>query len=350
MRFLKRLSALVAALALLVPMPGASAKDSLAEAKARVEAARRTANEASQRYEEASSRYYELDGDIRRTRQTLSVLDERAGALRAVARERAIEAYKGKKVDLSTVVAGDDVLDAVRRTELLSRVNASGDSALDELGALSEELDIRETDLAQRLEQQAAVVDDLKARERELYNALASAEKARKELEARIEAQNAAARASRASRASRADGGGPSGRAGQIIVNPGGGNFACPVQGAVAFSDTWGAPRSGGRRHQGVDMMAGYGTPLVAVVSGSINQRNSGLGGRAIYLRGSNGTTYYYAHLQSWVGGSRSVSAGELIGTVGDTGNARGTPHLHFEIHPGGGGAVNPYPTVRQYC
>lgn len=347
MRFLKRLSALVAALALLVPMPGASAKDSLAEAKARVEAARRSANEASQRYEEASSRYYELDGDIRRTRQTLSVLDERAAALRTVARERAVEAYKGKKVDFSTVVAGNDVLDAVRRTELLSRVNASGDNALDELGALSEELDIREADLARRLEQQASVVDDLKSRERELYNALASAEKARKELEARIEAQNAAARASRASRAG---GGGPSGRAGQIIVNPGGGSFVCPVQGAVAFSDTWGAPRSGGRRHQGVDMMAGYGTPLAAVVSGTITHRNSGLGGRSIYLRGSNGTTYYYAHLQSWVGGPRSVSAGELIGTVGDTGNARGTPHLHFEIHPGGGGAVNPYPTVRQYC
>lgn len=343
MRFLKRLSALVAALALLVPVSGASAADSLSEAKARVERARRAANDASARYEEASTRYHELDADIQRTRQALTALDDEASVLRTVARERAVEAYKGKNVDFSTVVAGDDVLDAMRRTALLDRVNASGDDALDELGALSEELDLQEAELARRLEEQAAVVDDLEAREREMYNALESAEKARKDLEARIAAQNAASRASRGSR-------GPSGSPGQIIVNPGGGSFVCPVQGAVAFSDSWGAPRSGGRRHQGVDMMAGYGTPLVAVVSGSISQRDSGLGGRAIYLHGSNGTTYYYAHLQSWVGGSRSVSAGELIGTVGDTGNARGTPHLHFEIHPGGGAAVNPYPTVRQYC
>lgn len=344
MRFLKRLSALVAALALLVPMPGASAADPLGEAKARVDAARRAANAASERYEEATTRYHELDADIGRTRQTLAALDDEAASLRTVARQRAVEAYKGKNVDFSTVVAGDDVLDAMRRTALLDRVNASGDDALDQLGALSEELDLQEAELARRLEEQAAVVGDLEAREREMYNALASAEKARKELEARIAAQNAAARASR--NASGRSGSSP----GQIIVNPGGGSFVCPVQGAVAFSDSWGAPRSGGRRHQGVDMMAGYGTPLVAVVSGSISQRNSGLGGRAIYLRGSNGTTYYYAHLQSWVGGPRSVSAGELIGTVGDTGNARGTPHLHFEIHPGGGAAVNPYPTVRQYC
>lgn len=339
MRLLKRLSALVAAFTLLAPVPGASAKDPLGDAKARVEAARRAAREASARYEAASTRYYELDGDIRRTRQTLAELDSQAASLRDVARARAVEAYKGRRVDIGTVIEGDDVLDAMRRTALLDRVNASGDSAIDELGALGEELDLRNAELSKRLDEQAVVVGDLEAREREMYNALDSAEKAQKALEAKIAAQGAAARAGRST-----------GAPGQIIVNPGGGSFVCPVQGAVAFSNTWGAARSGGRRHQGVDMMANFGTPVVAVVPGSISMKSSGLGGQTIWLHGNNGTSYYYAHLQSYVGGPRSVSAGELIAKVGDTGNARGTPHLHFEIHPGGGGAVNPYPTVAQYC
>ena len=121
----------------------------------------------------------------------------------------------------------------------------------------------------------------------------------------------------------------------------------CPVAGSAAYSDTYGAGRSGGRAHQGVDMLASTGTPLVAVVSGSVVFKRNSLGGNAVWLDGSDGNRYYYAHLSSFEGSSRGVGQGEVIGYVGDTGNARGTPHLHFEVHPGGGASVNPYPWVR---
>jgi len=128
-----------------------------------------------------------------------------------------------------------------------------------------------------------------------------------------------------------------------------GGSWLCPVAGPTAFGDTWGAPRSGGRKHEGVDMMSPFGTPLVAVVAGSVTMKTNNLGGNVIWLTGADGNKYYYAHLSSWEGTSRGVSAGDVIGYVGATGNTTAN-HLHFEIHPGGGVAVNPYPTVRQYC
>lgn len=137
-------------------------------------------------------------------------------------------------------------------------------------------------------------------------------------------------------------------------VAPAGG-MVCPVDGFSAFTDTWGAPRSGGRSHQGVDMLASRGTPLVAIEAGTIRRMgNGGLGGITIWLTGQSGDEYYYAHMDAWAPGlsvGQSVGAGELVGSVGSTGNASyAVPHLHFEFHPGGGSAVNPYPLVKGLC
>jgi peptidoglycan LD-endopeptidase LytH len=124
-------------------------------------------------------------------------------------------------------------------------------------------------------------------------------------------------------------------------------SIICPVQGTSAYGDTWGSPRSGGRRHQGTDMLAPTGTPLQAVVGGTVAHRSNALGGITLSLLGDNGNRYYYAHLSGYEGIPGRVEQGQVIGYVGDTGNATGVPHLHFEIRPGGGVPVNPYPSVR---
>lgn len=97
-------------------------------------------------------------------------------------------------------------------------------------------------------------------------------------------------------------------------------------------------------------MMAGFGTPIYAPASGNAEFRTVSTGGLSFYVYGDNGDTYFGTHLQGYEGGNRHVSAGELIGYVGDSGNAAGTPHLHFEIHPGGGSPVNPYPATAAAC
>jgi murein DD-endopeptidase MepM/ murein hydrolase activator NlpD len=138
-------------------------------------------------------------------------------------------------------------------------------------------------------------------------------------------------------------------------TQPPGSSVVCPVNGAVAFTDTWGASRSGGRSHKGVDMIASRGTPAVAIEAGTVKRmRNGGLGGITVTLMGASGAEYYYAHLDGWASGlsvGQSLAVGEVLGYVGNTGNAQYTiSHLPFEHHPGGGSAVNPYPLVAGLC
>lgn len=122
---------------------------------------------------------------------------------------------------------------------------------------------------------------------------------------------------------------------------------ACPAP-AATFTDTWGASRSGGRSHMGVDMMAPSGSPALAPVDGVIRSHHSGLGGLSYYLDGDDGNEYFGAHLATMTAQGR-VEAGEVVGTVGSTGNAS-TPHLHFEVKQGGATSVNPFPYAVEFC
>ena len=123
-----------------------------------------------------------------------------------------------------------------------------------------------------------------------------------------------------------------------------------PMQGGCGFTDTWHDPRSGGRLHEGVDIIGAKGLAIYATNDGVISRMSTGgaLGGNAIYVKIPNGTYFYYAHLDSFAPGMAAgvpVKAGQIIGYNGSTGST--TPHLHFEVHPFGGPAVNPYQFVK---
>lgn len=129
----------------------------------------------------------------------------------------------------------------------------------------------------------------------------------------------------------------------------------CPVNAANSFSDTWGAARSGGRSHKGVDIFAARNAPLVAIESGTVTRTsNSSLGGISIYLTGSSGNRYYYAHLEdiaAGITGGTKVSVGDVLGGVGTTGNAPAwLPMLHFQYAPPSSTWVNPYPLAKALC
>jgi murein DD-endopeptidase MepM/ murein hydrolase activator NlpD len=127
--------------------------------------------------------------------------------------------------------------------------------------------------------------------------------------------------------------------------------FVFPVAGPTSFISSFGFCRDGCRRlHQGNDLFARAGTPVVAAEDGWVEKVGvNSLGGNTVWTRGRSGYRYYYAHLRDWapIVAGQPITAGTVVGTVGNTGNAATTPsHLHFEIHPGNASAIDPYPIL----
>lgn len=125
-----------------------------------------------------------------------------------------------------------------------------------------------------------------------------------------------------------------------------------PLPRTCMFWDTWGAPRAGGRRHEGTDIFARRGTPILAVADGRITKLRHDVpgsrGGNQFWLTAKDGTKYFYGHLDGFARGMGvgvPVRAGDVLGYAGSTGLTSAV-HLHFEVHPGGGGPVNPYPIL----
>lgn len=129
--------------------------------------------------------------------------------------------------------------------------------------------------------------------------------------------------------------------------------YTFPVLGDASYTNDYGAPRAIGP-HEGNDIFADEGTPIVAVADGVLDRVGwNTIGGYRFWLYDENGNGFYHAHLSAYAplaqDGAR-VKAGDVIGFVGHTGNAQGTPdHLHFEIHPGNGAATNPFPYLNAW-
>jgi murein DD-endopeptidase MepM/ murein hydrolase activator NlpD len=282
--------------------------------------------------------------------------------LRVIARDLVIEAYtSGGRTIVTTAFEVGSIQDLLTSRVLIDNAASRDLADLDRLQAVSREMDRLTLDLdEQRIEvealeaETAALVErtaELAEQARATYASATAAEKAaidrlakeRRELQA-AEARRRAEEAARVA--------GQSGKAGGLPpeATP---EFQCPVLGGASFINTWGAPRSGGRTHKGVDMFNSRNTPLVAVVDGTVRFSSNRLGGVSTHVYSDDGITYYYAHLESHptnISSGQRVSAGTIVGYLGSSGNARYTsPHLHFEIRPNGV-AVNPYPTVRHYC
>jgi murein DD-endopeptidase MepM/ murein hydrolase activator NlpD len=330
---------------------------------------------------DAYGRQSSLNSEIEQLQSSIEFAKVRLTETEARLQDVAVELYMGSTsgTSLSVLFSASDQ-EYPAGMEYLRQVNGDDVGVVTQMRSFREELERDTARLSDALEEQEAVTLELEEKAGELQSDLVAAQQVydqlvaqqqreeeerrrREEERRRREAAAQAAAAAAATSTSQpsqdpddSDGSSnttaPPATAPPSQPSPGGG--ACPVAGAVSFTDSWGAPRSGGRSHKGVDMIAARGTPIVAIYSGKIKRfSNSSLGGKSIYFTSDAGDVYYYAHLDDFadVGTGQQVEAGTVIGYNGSTGNAPDyLPHLHFEYHPGGGSAVNPYPLVRGLC
>ncbi len=140
----------------------------------------------------------------------------------------------------------------------------------------------------------------------------------------------------------------------RILALPVPTSLPIPVDGVAAaeLANSYHAPRSGGRRHKAIDIFAPRNTPVRATIDGYVCCRGlRGLGGKTISIIGPGGHRHYYAHLEAWAGFEDGdfVEAGDILGYVGNSGNARGGPtHLHYAIYRDGAEPLDPFPLMRR--
>ncbi len=319
----------------------AAGEESLSDLEARMDSIQAELDATTIKIERLRDETDHLHEQITSIKLRMSELEEEKRALVQDAIDRADSLYRSGTVGMAEALfTSNNFSELSTRAELLSQVSSEDSGVFVELSRTQLEMDQLSSDLVAREAELKRATEALRAENEKLQAKFHSVATEYQRLR-----QKLAAATTPSAPASTA--GAP---AAPIKINVSG-DMTCPVAGPVSFVDSWGAPRSG-HTHQGVDMMADYGTPIVAIVSGTITYAAyDGSGGNMLFLSGSDGNDYWYMHNQeNFVGEGAQVTVGEQIATVGDTGNAAGTPHLHFEFHPGRGAAVNPTPLVSSLC
>lgn len=314
----------------------------------RVELQRRL-DKAVTEYERTQSRLSQTQSSLAQVQIKLAEAEKRLQSAQAALSQRANLTYRNGPAGLVQILLSSSAFsDFIRRLAILERAASSDSAVLLKASRARAQIAELRADLATRKAEEQSALSRLEALSSDLNTQFEKAQA----LEAKLIADRAEELRRKAEAERRAAAAAAAARRSSRSFTPG--RFLCPVAGPNSFRDSWGEPRSDGRRHQGVDIYAASGTPTAAVVDGVIlRMQNSSLGGITLYLRGGDGSEYFYAHLSGYAGVSvgQHVSAGTHVAYVGNSGNARGTaPHLHFEIHPGGGAAINPYPTVKAAC
>jgi len=339
-----------AALAIAVVAVPANADTSsqLDAAKREAEAAQAELGRVAQLWQDAEARLAVAQDAAASARARIADLEQRLGAVRVRLNERAAALYMaGGDPTVMALITSGSVSDVADRLQFADAV-AQGDADL------ATQVSVQAEELAWERERLAGAVADGQAAVTQLQAQSDAIRTTVDDLQARVgtlEDQLAAEQAP----PSPTGGGGdptPTGGGDPPPISGSGWLQTCPVNGPNSFVDSFGDPRPGGRSHEGIDLIAAYGTPVVATHAGTVHHTTSAPGGygTVLFHDGSADWTFY-THFSSYAGPGEGghVNAGDTIGLVGSTGDTS-VNHLHFEYHPGGGAAVDPYGALLAVC
>lgn len=326
--------ALVLGAAALTSIPAWGQESKLDTARKRLEAARSELTQVTGRWQETESRLAQAQDAAAAARTEIVGLEGQLAGIQRSLNDRVAAAFmSGGSFSIGALLTSDSIQDAADRLQYTQSV-VQGDADLaTRVAVTAEELRRQEVRLRNAARQEAEAAADLESQREQIGARVQQLNDVVQELETQLEA---------AEKRELNLGGG-------VSITGTGAIQTCPVAGNNSFVDSFGWPRSGGRTHQGIDLIAAYGTPVVAVAPGNAREASSVLGGLGVIVEHDSGGDWtFYAHLSTY-GAMGHVSAGTVIGAIGATGNT-GVNHLHFEYHPSGGAAVNPYSALTAVC
>lgn len=274
-------------------------------------------------FEDSQSKLESLNSQIGDTRASLEALSGRMGAVKGSMNARAASTYRYGPPELVGVLMDARTFRQFSTAvNLIAAVIRRDSLVLTTVSEAREKTLILQAQLDTEFAQQQAALAELQKKQSKIQGALEVLGKQYEAVKARFDNTKA--------------------------------GFVFPVRAPYSYVDTWGAPRPGGRKHQGTDIFALRGTPVYAVVSGVIERFGvNAIGGNRLWVRSpADNWSYYYAHMSAYapgIGNGTRVSKGQVLGYVGTSGNAAGTPpHLHFESHEPDNSATNPVPILRR--